>query len=94
MLIASIFQQILFRFIKTQYKFAMGLAFLMLTFATVADGRQTNQQRSLTDAEMLEQLASADVEAADKAADMIVARGERLIGPLMKLRGDKRLFIC
>jgi len=67
----------------------------MVTFASVANGQQSSQQQlsnSSTDAELLELLASSNPVAADNAAAMIITRGERMIGPLMKLRGDKRFF--
>ena len=65
---------------------------MLLALGRATNGQQSKLSTSMTDAELLEQLASSNVEIADRAADMIVARGERMIAPLMKLKGDKRLF--
>lgn len=80
---------------KSQFKISLGLALLILTFTSVAQGQQPNQQQSsnsLTDAELLGQLASPDRQTADAAAALILERGERMLAPLMKLHGDKRLY--
>ena len=73
-------------------KLKLLVVFVVLTFASVANGLQLNQSQ-LSDAELLERLASPNGQSADEAAALILSRGERMIGPLMKLRGDKRFYM-
>jgi hypothetical protein len=74
---------------------ALLLLVIVLLFADTARAQDVTKQLSvetLTDSEIMEELAASNYKPADAAVDDILRRGVRMIPLLMKKKGDKRFF--